>query len=63
MVFWCLNWSRDIAVGGQYLNFRKFGLHNRIPRDSISVNVNFRVFIQFYRRFINISSILGYFWA
>ena len=52
--FWCLNWSRGIAVGGQYLKFWKFGLHNWIPRDKISVIANVRVFIQFYRRFISI---------
>ena len=41
----------------------KFRLHNRIPRAKISVNSNCRVFIQFSRIIINISPILGYFWA
>ena len=41
----------------------KIRLHNQIPRARISVNANCRVFIQFSRKFINISPILVYFWA
>ena len=62
-VLFGLNWFCDATEGREFSKNSKFGLHNRILPAIISINANVHLFIQIPRGIIEISPILGYFWA